>query len=76
MAKIIYLEDTITQMANIKGGLEYVQRIAKFGEFKQTQTGYRYIVLDGNKKNEICPIHSTLLNEDGFCNKCLEENNK
>jgi hypothetical protein len=29
-----------------------------------------------DKSNEICPIHSTLLNEDGMCNKCLEENNK
>ena len=26
--------------------------------------------------NDICPIHSTLLNEDGSCNKCLNENNK
>ena len=76
MAKIIYLEDTITQMANIKGGLEFVQRLAKVGEFKQTQSGYRYIVLNRDKKNEICPIHSTLLNEDGLCNKCLEESNK
>jgi hypothetical protein len=27
-------------------------------------------------KNEICSIHSTLLNEDGMCNKCLEQSNK
>jgi len=29
-----------------------------------------------NKKNDVCPKHDTLLNEDGSCNKCLEENNK
>jgi hypothetical protein len=29
-----------------------------------------------NKADEICPIHSCLLNEDGDCKKCLEENNK
>ena len=27
-------------------------------------------------KNDICSIHSTLLDDDGNCNKCLEENNK
>ena len=43
---------------------------------KQTENGYRYIMVDENKKNDICPIHSTLLNEDGGCNKCLNENNK
>lgn len=75
MAKIIFLEDTITLMAN-SGNLNTVKRIAKLGEFTQTKNGYRYIVLDENKKNDICPIHSTLLNEDGSCNKCLDENNK
>jgi hypothetical protein len=29
-----------------------------------------------NKSNEICPIHSCLLDNDGMCKKCLEENNK
>ena len=33
-------------------------------------------MIDTNKKNDICSIHGTLLNEDGGCNKCLEENNK
>lgn len=45
MAKIIYLEDTITLIAN-KGGMELVQRLAKIGEFKETQSGYRYIVIE------------------------------
>jgi hypothetical protein len=27
-------------------------------------------------KDDICPIHGILLNSDGFCNKCLDENNK
>ena len=75
MAKIIYLEDTIALMAN-SGNLNTVKRIAKLGEFTQTKSGYRYIVLDDGKKNDICQIHSTLLNEDGSCNKCLDENNK
>jgi len=75
MAKIIYLEDTIALMAN-SGKLNTVKQIAKLGEFTQTKDGYRYIVLDEDKRNDICPIHSTSLNEDGSCNKCLEENNK
>ena len=75
MAKIIYLEYTIALMAN-SGNLNTVKRIAKLGEFTQTKNGYRYIVLDDGKNNDICPIHSTLLNEDGSCNKCLDENNK
>ena len=45
MAKIIYLEDTITLLAN-KGGLELVQKLAKIGQFKETQSGYRYIVIE------------------------------
>lgn len=28
------------------------------------------------KKNDVCPKHDILLDEDGSCNKCLEENNK
>jgi hypothetical protein len=75
MAKIIYLEDTIALMANT-GKMNVVKQVAKLGEFTQTKNGYRYIVLDDGKKNDICPIHSTLLNEDGSCNKCLNENNK
>ncbi len=75
MTKIIYLEDTITLMAN-SGNLNTVKRIATLGNFTETKAGYRYIVLDDGKKNDICPIHSTLLNEDGGCNKCLNENNK
>ena len=75
MGKIIYLEDTITLMAN-SGNLNMVKRIAKLGNFTETKAGYRYIVLDDGKNNDICPIHSTLLNEDGSCNKCLDENNK
>jgi hypothetical protein len=75
MTKIIYLEDTITLMAN-SGNLNMVKRIAKLGNFTETKAGYRYIVLDDGKKNDICAIHSTLLNEDGSCNKCLNENNK
>ncbi len=50
MAKIIYLEDTITLLAN-KGGLELVQRLAKVGEFKETNDGYRYIIIE-NKTDE------------------------
>ena len=75
MAKIIYLEDTIALMVNT-GKMNVVKQVAKLGEFTQTKSGYRYIVLDDGKKNDICPIHSTLLNEDGSCNKCLNENNK
>ena len=75
MTKIIYLEDTIALMAN-SGNLNMVKRIAKLGNFTETKAGYRYIVLDDGKKNDICAIHSTLLNEDGSCNKCLNENNK
>ena len=75
MTKIIYLEDTITLMAN-SGNLNMVKRIAKLGNFTETKAGYRYIVLDDGKKNDICAIHSTLLNEDGSCNQCLNENNK
>ncbi len=50
MAKIIYLEDTITLMANTKNGMELVQRLAKIGEFKQTENGYRYIVIENNNE--------------------------
>jgi hypothetical protein len=75
MTKIIYLEDTINILAN-KGGIDLVKLISKQGELKQTENGYRYIMVDENKKNDICPMHSTLLNEDGSCNKCLNENNK
>ena len=50
MAKIIYLEDTITLLAN-KGGIELVKLISKQGEFKQTETGYRYILIQ-NETNE------------------------
>ena len=75
MTKIIYLEDTINMLAN-KGGIDLVKLVSKQGELKQTENGYRYIMVDENKKNDICPIHSTLLNEDGGCNKCLNENNK
>jgi hypothetical protein len=75
MTKIIYLEDTITLMAN-SGNLNTVKRIAALGNFTETKAGYRYIVLNDGKKNDICPIHSTLLNEDGSCNKCLDANNK
>ena len=50
MAKIIYLEDTITLIAN-KGGLELVQRLAKIGEFKETQTGYRYIIIENKTES-------------------------
>ena len=28
------------------------------------------------KNDSICPVHDTLLNEDGACDKCLEQNNK
>lgn len=75
MASIIYTEDTVTMLAN-RGGIELVKKISKQGEFKQTETGYRYILIESDKRNEICPIHQTLLNEDGSCNKCLESNNK
>ena len=50
MAKIIYLEDTITLLAN-KGGMELVQKLAKTGEFKQTQNGYRYIIIENKTEN-------------------------
>ena len=52
MAKIIYLEDTITLLAN-KGGIELVKLISKQGEFKQTETGYRYIVIETETKDTI-----------------------
>jgi hypothetical protein len=52
MAKIIYLEDTITLLAN-KGGIELVKLISKQGEFKQTETGYRYIVIQTETNENI-----------------------
>lgn len=51
MAKVVYMENTITLMANTKNGMELVQRLAKIGEFKQTETGYRYILIDGSDAN-------------------------
>jgi hypothetical protein len=45
MAKVIYLEDTITLLAN-SGKMEIVKDLSKIGEFKQTQNGYRYIVIE------------------------------
>ena len=50
MAKIVYLEDTIALIAN-KGGMELVQKLAKIGQFKETESGYRYIIIEN--KNEI-----------------------
>ncbi len=50
MAKIVYLEDTITLMAN-KGGIELVKLISKQGEFKQTESGYRYILIESKTEN-------------------------
>lgn len=50
MAKIIYLEDTITLMANT-GKMDVVQKLAKIGEFKQTKTGYRYIIVQNKTEN-------------------------
>ena len=50
MAKIIYLEDTITLLAN-NGGMELVQRLAKIGEFKETEAGYRYIVIENKTES-------------------------
>lgn len=29
-----------------------------------------------NKEDEICSIHQILLDKDGNCKKCLDENNK
>lgn len=34
------------------------------------------IHLEIDKKDEICPIHNILLDKEGQCKKCLEENNK
>ncbi len=51
MAKIIYLEDTIALMANT-GKMNVVKQIAKLGEFKQTETGYRYILIENNTKTQ------------------------
>lgn len=48
MAKVVYLEDTITLLAN-KGGIELVKLISKQGEFKQTKSGYRYILINDNE---------------------------
>ena len=28
------------------------------------------------KEDEICPVHNCLMDNDGNCKKCLEENNK
>ncbi len=50
MAKIIYTEDTITLLAN-KGGIELVKLISKDGEFEQTESGYRYILIDEKQDN-------------------------
>lgn len=50
MAKIIYLEDTITLIAN-KSGMKLVQRLAKIGQFKETPKGYRYIIIESNETN-------------------------
>ena len=50
MAKIIYTEDTITLLAN-KGGIELVKLISKEGEFKQTDAGYRYILVEEKDNN-------------------------
>ena len=49
MAKIVYLEDTVTMLAN-KGGIELVKLISKQGEFKQTESGYRYILIESEKQ--------------------------
>lgn len=32
--------------------------------------------LEKDKTSEICPIHTILLDEDGNCKECLDENNK
>ena len=34
------------------------------------------IHLERDKKNEICPIHNILLDEDGNCKECLDKNHK
>lgn len=51
MATIIYLEDTITLLANV-GKVEFVKDLAKLGEFKQTKDGYRYIVIKNKERGQ------------------------
>ena len=44
MAKIIYMEDTITLMGN-DGKISEVQQLVKAGEVKTLESGYRYIII-------------------------------
>jgi len=50
MAKIIYLEETMTLIANTdKFGLSRIKEIS--GQFKETSKGYRYIIIESNETN-------------------------
>ncbi len=49
--KIIYLEDTITLLANL-GKFDLLKELSKIGEFKETKEGYRYLLVDKESKNE------------------------
>ena len=49
--KIIYLEDTITLLANL-GKLDLLKQLSKVGEFKETKDGYRYLLVNKEKENE------------------------
>jgi len=53
MAKIIYLEETMTLIANTdKFGLSRIKEISESGgELKQTENGYRYIVIEDKIEN-------------------------
>lgn len=53
MVKIIYLEDTINLMGKDTHGVENIQRLARIGQFKETQSGYRYIVIELKPENNV-----------------------
>ena len=50
MAKIIYLEDTINFLVS-KGFIEVVKQLGQMGQFKETQSGYRYILIENKTEN-------------------------
>lgn len=53
MAKIIYMQDTLTLIANTeKFGLARIKEITEASEMKQTKNGYHYFVIE-NKTDEI-----------------------
>jgi hypothetical protein len=49
--KIIYLEDTITLLANLSK-FDLLKELSKIGEFKETKDGYRYLLINEENENE------------------------